>query len=292
MNFTSAARELSVSQAAVSRRIKNLERHIGVELFHRDGRKISLTPKGKMLFRRVQVSLDYLGAELEDIADADTRSQLTVTLYGPPEFSHLWLSPKIADFSRANPNVQLRLYTSHAMFELRSDEDDLVIFYSDRDISEWRLTPLFWEELVPMAAPDYLRGMGLAGGPREHGLQDLIELDLLDYQRSNVHSVTLGDWFAHALGRDARINPRVVYPSYAMAVDAALAGYGVILGCRGMLAHYLDQGRLVEAHQEGRATGFGFHIGFPTDAIPGKTAATLARYLTSFQPAAPDTVAV
>lgn len=279
MNFTKAAREFSVSQAAISRRIKNLERHIGIELFQRDGRKVSLTPKGRVLFRRVQMSLGYLGSELETIRDDARRFVRTVMLHGPPQFTHLWLCPRLIDFARACPDIQLRVYTSHEMLELRSAEDDLVILYSAEDVPDWQLTPLVREELVPAAAPRYLESMGLAAMAESLPPAQLSKLDLLDTHRSNVHSVTLGDWFARTLGEDAVCQPRIVYPNYSAAVEAALEGHGVALGCRGMLAHHFATGRLVPLSKEGFDTGYGYHLGFPKGVPLGEGASRLARFL-------------
>ena len=67
MSFSGAAQELTVTQAAVSRRIKHLEQVLGFALFHRNGRQLSITVKGQRLFQRTQASLEYLGVELDDL---------------------------------------------------------------------------------------------------------------------------------------------------------------------------------------------------------------------------------
>ena len=115
MNFSRAGRELNITQAAVSRRIKGLEEHLGTQLFTRSGKNLALTPRGERLFQRVRASLDYLEESLEPFRTGSGRS---IALAASGSVSHLWLGPRLRDFARDNPDVAIHLATSDSPGDL------------------------------------------------------------------------------------------------------------------------------------------------------------------------------
>jgi LysR family glycine cleavage system transcriptional activator len=267
MNFSRAGRELNITQAAVSRRIKGLEDHLGTQLFARSGKNLTLTPRGEKLFQRVRASLDYLEESLEPFR---TGAGQSISLAASGSVSHLWLGPRLRNFARENPDVSLRLVTSDSPADLASENNDLVILYSAGEHPRWDLTPLLAEELAPVAAPGYIARKGLEAATVKPA--DLAGLDLIDYERFNANWISFRPWLERvapeAYRRMPFPRPHLTFSTYALAVDAALSGDGVALGSLGLVAAKLAEGSLVQLGTTSLVTGYGYHLGLPKFRTP------------------------
>ncbi len=260
MNFSRAGRELAITQAAVSRRIKTLEDHLGAALFTRRGKNLDLTAAGERLFRRVRASLDYLEESLEPFRATGTQ---TVSIAASGAVSHLWLGRRLRDFGKAHPGISLRLLTSDAPADLAAESNDLVILYAAGEHPRWNLTPLMPEVLVPVAAPEYIAARGI--NVDTVGIDEIAGLDLIDYDRFNAHWVSFRQWFQQVADdrRRPRFAPRYTFSTYVMAMDAALKGDGVTLGSLGLIEEDLVEGRLVPVGPRRLTTGYGYYLGTP-----------------------------
>lgn len=278
MNFSRAGRDLNITQAAVSRRIKMLEEELGAQLFIRRGKNLSLTPAGERLSLRVRSTLEYLEESLEPFRS--TRAEI-VSLAASGSVSHLWLGERLRRFSQANPTVNLRLMTTDSPAELASENNDLVILYSTGEHPRWQLSLLFEEDLLPVAAPTCL-GDKLAEA-QTLSADEIASLGLIDYERFNAHWISFRQWFGR-LGNPPRNPvpaPRFSFSTYALAINAALAGDGVALGSRALIAHHLDAGRLVALGTESLKTGFGYYLGLPVGREAGPAVRALHEALLS-----------
>lgn len=260
MNFSRAGRELNITQAAVSRRIKLLEEELGAPLFTRKGKNLALTPSGERLSIRIRSTLEYLEESLEPFRSA--RSEV-VSLAASGSVSHLWLGERLRAFSKNNPAVSLRLMTTDSPTELASESNDLVILYSTGEHPRWHLTLLFAEDLVPVASPACLGD--LLTRAADLSADEIAALGLIDYERFNAHWISFRQWFGR-LGNPLTgpvPPPRFSFSTYALAINAALAGDGVALGSRALIARHLEEGRLVALGSKSLSTGFGYYLGLP-----------------------------
>jgi DNA-binding transcriptional LysR family regulator len=282
MNFSRAGRELNITQAAVSRRIKGLEDHLGATLFTRRGRNLALTPDGERLFQRVRATLEYLEESLEPFR-AGTGEIISIAASG--SISHLWLGQRLRDFGKESPGISVRLLTTDVHSELASENNDLIIIYSTGEHPRWSLTPLLKEVLVPIASPDYLSVRGL--DPQALTAVDIAGLDLIDYERANAHWISFRQWFGHIgdplKGKLPR--PRLSFSTYIMAVEAALRGEGIALGSLGLIEEYLQSGALVTVGNDRVDSGFGYYLGAPRFRSLSPEAAQLHRFLLEGQQA-------
>ncbi|MBB3570447.1 LysR substrate-binding domain-containing protein [Rhizobium sp. BK491] len=276
MNFSRAGRELNITQAAVSRRIKGLEDHLGATLFTRRGRNLALTPDGERLFQRVRATLEYLEESLEPFR-AGTGEIISIAASG--SISHLWLGQRLRDFGKESPGISVRLLTTDVHSELASENHDLIIIYSTGEHPRWSLTPLLNEVLVPVASPDYLAARGL--NPQALTAVDIAGLDLIDYERANAHWISFRQWFGRIgdplKGKPPR--PRLSFSTYIMAVEAALRGEGIALGSLGLIEEYLQSGALVTIGNDRVESGFGYYLGAPRFRSLSPEAAQLHRFL-------------
>lgn len=260
MNFSRAGRELNITQAAVSRRIKGLEDHLGADLFQRRGKNLALTPKGERLFQRVRATLDYLEESLEAFRP---QTGGTIAIAASGSVSHLWLGGRLRDFGNENPQTSLRLLTSDTPSDLASENNDLVILYSTGEHPRWDLTLLMPEVLAPVAAPAYLESRGI--DPATVTTDEIARLDLIDYERFNAHWISFRQWFDRVspAPRAKTPSPRYSFSTYVMAIDAALRGDGIALGSLGLIDRQLEDGLLVKVGTAELSTGYGYYLGLP-----------------------------
>ena len=283
MSFSAAARELMVTQAAVSRRIRLLEDALGYALFVRSGRYLAFTDKGAQLFHRTHDALDLIATTLDALSPGASRGHVSIA--AGQSMSHLWLGPQLRRFASRFPDVPVQVLGSDNMDEVADDRNDLAILYCAGSHPGWMLTPLVAEELVPVAAPAYLAAAGLGTGPHDLSPAELSRLRLCDYDLANARWLNLQSWFRRIPGGTARITPAARYSTYMMALDAVLDGGGVMLGSRGLIAAHLDSGALVELSSHVLETGFGYHLGVPTRAAPRAEVQKLSGFLLSQRPA-------
>jgi DNA-binding transcriptional LysR family regulator len=276
MNFSRAGRELNITQAAVSRRIKGLEDHLGTALFARRGRNLTLTPEGERLFQRVRATLEYLEESLEPFRGG--KSQL-ISISASGSISHLWLGRRLKDFGKESPNISVRLLTTDTPSELASETNDLVILYSIGEHPRWNLTLLMKEVLVPVASPEYLVQRGLTANSLR--AEEIAVLDLIDYERFNAHWISFRQWFGR-IATPLKGNlprPRLSFSTYIMAVEAALRGEGIALGSLGLIEDQLRAGALVTVGSDRVETGFGYYLGTPRFRALSPEAVQLHRHL-------------
>lgn len=164
-SFTSGARELTVSQGAVSRHVAALERWLDVKLFLRVHRGIELTPQGRTYFRVVQDALDRIEAGSRQLRQAPEDRRLRLKL--PPTFALRWLMPRLARFHALHPRIDVQIATSHEPADF--DREDV-----DASIYSWRTPPsgpgyrrLFGEVLLIVCAPGLIAQHGPLRTPED-----------------------------------------------------------------------------------------------------------------------------
>ncbi len=229
LNFTRAADELCVSQGAVSHQVARLEARLGVALFRRLPRGLALTDEGQALVPVLADAFDRMGATLERYADGRLREVLTLGVVGT--FAAGWLLPRLADFERALPHVDLRLMTNNNRVDLAGEGLDLAIRYGDGAWHGTHATFLMEAPLTPLCAP------ALAGRLKEPGA--LARETLLRSYRADEWP----RWFA-AAGLPCPRLSGPVFDSSALMAAAAIAGHGIALAPPAMLARDLAAERL------------------------------------------------
>src|SRR3954463_4270275 len=115
LSFKEAANELSITQAAVSHQVKSLEEYLGVELFRRAGRGVQLTEAARACLPKLREGFDALATAVEMIRERGPETELVIP--APPVFTARWLMPRLADFSKREPKVELRVVASSKMVD-------------------------------------------------------------------------------------------------------------------------------------------------------------------------------
>lgn len=238
-SFTAAARELGSTQPAVSQRIGQLEASLNAPLFERSHRGVTLTADGIRLFDAVKKSLDEIRHAAADIRTRTANGTLTIlTDFG---FATYWLMPRLAEFKRAMPDVNVKIVTSQEGFDPERDRTDVAIAFGAGDWSPSRATRLFPEHVVPVCTPAFR-----AAHKKIARADDLLALPLLHVQPTRPERwLDWRAWFAaHALEAPPEQHG-MTFNSYALVIHAALSHQGVALGWSPLVDELIATGQLV-----------------------------------------------
>jgi LysR family glycine cleavage system transcriptional activator len=265
--FTRAARELNVSQPAISRRVAALEADLGAPVFHRDTRPLRLTTEGRRLFEVLRASLSRLEEVIQDVRSA--RAGKKIVLGVDPGFASYWLLPRLPHLQASFADLSLRILTGQ--FPDDQDEVDLLIeFGSGRPSSVGRMLA---ENVFAVCSPGYL-----AGRRRNLSLQELRDQRLLWLEDKHERWYSWKSWF-ESLGKPlSRRGPNsLAFNDYSLVISAALAGQGVALGWDGLVDQFIENGSLVRVSREAVRSERGYFVSCPDPA--NRAARSVAEWL-------------
>ncbi len=261
-NFTRAAEELNVSQAAVSKRVKVLEDWLGLPLVHRSGRNITLSLNGKTLAANATEALDYLNSGLQQIRRASGGERLS--LAANVAVAQYWLTPRINEYLLGPKAVPVTLTASDKDADLFTLEADAIFFYGSDIPTGWDGTPLFEEVWLPVAAPSLIGSMN-----------GFATATLLDFDKLTPKWINWGD-FANLTGNaEIAAAQKVNLRSYGSTLDTALRGKGVALGCPAVLQFEIEAGRLVTLKDCQLRTGRSYFVIWRMGSMRDRTRALL-----------------
>jgi LysR family transcriptional regulator, glycine cleavage system transcriptional activator len=236
MSFRAAAEELGLTQSAISHQVAALEAHFATRLFDRAGRRVALSEAGRVFFPFARDGFDRVAQGTELLRRARMSEDLRVQVY--VTVAVRWLIPRLHRFQSANPNVVVRVNTSHFDWEFDPQIADLgLICTASADRPGLQYDHLFDALLFPVCTP------GLAQG----GLGLRQPVDLVNHALLQVYT-TVNDWhlWLQAAGvPDLKGRAAAQFDSYLLAIEAALDGQGVALAPHFMVAEDLKLGRLV-----------------------------------------------
>jgi len=251
MSFAKAAEELHVTPAALSFQIKSLEEHLGTRVFLRLNRAVELTEAGNALAPGVGEGFQTLAAAWRAAERVTDNHTLTVT--AGPAFTAKWLAPRLYEFARAHPEVELRFSASLKMMDFGRDAIDVAIRFGYGPDTGLYSLPLAEEWVCPVMTP--------ALAERYPTPQSLTEAPLIFDDSINFLELR-SDWetWFRAMGIDFAPTHGPRFSQADHAVDAALAGVGVVLGRRALVVRELDEGRLVAPFPTALDTGVRFRF--------------------------------
>ena len=250
LSFTLAARELNVTQGAVSQQIRLLERALDVALFVRKHNALELTPEGVNLFAAVTQGLDAISAAVATLAPQ--QGPQSVTISATDGMAQFWLRPLIDRFRHSHPDVGFTVFAS--------DEDDTLRSYAEVDIAILCgnerceigevLHFLFPETAQPVCTPQFLQRFGPFDDADSLNRVNLLHLHDRHWSADAIGWQPLGwrEWF-RAQGKEWAGAPSSLSTNkVGLLMSATLAGEGVMLGWHPMVQALVASGDLVFAH--------------------------------------------
>ncbi|WP_079203587.1 LysR substrate-binding domain-containing protein [Pseudomonas sp. CC6-YY-74] len=260
LSYRLAADELCVTPAAVKQLVVKLEEAVGTPLLKRQGRGLALTLAG------IRASADLIDAfrkisrAVEKMRSPDQDTQLIVSV--DPSFASAWLIPRLADFKIKHPAIELLIDSTIKVIDLDRSNADIGIRFGVVDHGNMVVHRLFDEKLCVFCSPV------LAKGPPEiTRLEDLENTTLLCWDLSHLELASntrkwnqWTHWLSH-LGAD-HIKPgeRIRFTDYNLAVQAAIAGQGLILGSQPILQNIVDANLLINPFTASIATDIGYDL--------------------------------
>jgi len=233
-SFTRAARELGVTQTAVSHQIKALESELGVPLFRRSPKRLGLTPEGLAWAAELRVIFQRLRDANVRLRSQTLAARPVVSVTTIPSFGARWLVPRLGKFMATHPNVDVRISASEHLVDFGLEPFDLGIRYGKGGYPGLLSEKLSDDTWVVVCAPS------LAGRARLRNPADLKRTTLL----SDDHPSAWSSWFAATSHPEPTLAAHSQYTDSSMLVEAALRGQGVALARWSLACDELASGRL------------------------------------------------
>jgi DNA-binding transcriptional LysR family regulator len=238
LSFTRAARELFVTQSAISREIKKLEEQIGQPLFHRVNRALQLTHSGEELYRAADEALALIDAATVRLAGAGRSLGVTTTT----ALASLWLVPRLPRFTRRHPGIDVRIAATNDMFNLEREHLDIAIRYVPPGWDIPSGVRLVDYEIFPVCSPALARDKARPlRTPADLAGHVLLDFEAVLYGRPWYD---WEQWFDAMKIRKGTRAGTLRFSHYDQVIQAALEGSGVAIGKRPHLTRHLRDGVL------------------------------------------------
>lgn len=261
-SFTRAARELNMTQAAVSKQIKLLEAHLGTPLFIRANRAVHLTPEGREYLHTVVTALTHVSLATQELQPVEAGRRLVVAV--DHSVGALWLVPRLPALLAALPEITFHVVVSDAEARCLAGEVDVAILHGEDRLPTHDAVRLFDEVVFPVCSPDYLR----KAGPITTAA-DLAKVRLIDLEDENWTWINWRIWLTdHGVGLPAT-HRALTIGNYPLVLEAARRGAGVALAWQNLIEDDLAAGNLVRPLGEEVRTRFGYQLAWPRARPPG-----------------------
>ncbi len=232
---SAAAKDLSLTQSAVSHQLKQLEAQMGVDLIARDRLKLTLTPAGQEFVQEARFLLERLSQASIKLRANPMGGSLNLSIL--PAFGSHWLAPKLRDFIRLYPSVSVNLQTHNLPFSFDNSPSHAAIHYGTRDWPDVNYLQLLQNYVVPVCAPGFLNG------PTESA-QTLLSHSLLHLE---TRPDAWEQWFEH-LGHPVSGLRGSLFDQSSTMSQAAVHGLGIALLPTFLAQEEIERGRLVLAY--------------------------------------------
>ncbi|GHU07601.1 transcriptional regulator [Betaproteobacteria bacterium] len=260
-SFTRAAEELSLTQSAVCRKISTLEDYLGMQLFHRIKKRVSLSDSGQLYARQVRENLKRIEHDTLSLM-AHRSAGRVLELAVIPTFATRWLIPRLVDFQKRHPEITLDLTTRNEPFMFIDTPFDAAIHFGDPVWPGAVTEYLFGEEMVPVCKPALLKGRSSV---------EPSELEKMPLLHQSSRPDAWREWFeiAGLANVNAMGGPR--YEIFSMLVEAAKAGLGVALMPRFFVLNEIASGELVAPCQYVLHNQRSYYIVYPEDKLDSES---------------------
>ncbi|HEX6957975.1 MAG TPA: transcriptional regulator GcvA [Ferrovibrio sp.] len=273
LSLIRAADELCVTPAAVSHQIRTLEAHLGLQLFQRSGRNITLTEAGQACLPGIRGGFEMFADAIAQLETLSEGGVLTVSV--APSFAVKWLVPRLGRFQQSHPNIDVRVAASNQLANFVSDNVDIAIRYGKGHYADVAVERLLPETVFPVCSPMLLE---------RHRLKtpkDLAAVTLLhDDSPDDDHSCPSWQAWLQAAGVEAaEVNRGLRFTQSSLVLDAAIHGKGVALAKAVLAQADIAAGRLVRLFRKETPLDYGYFIVAPPRKLSLPKVAAFAAWL-------------
>ncbi|MDF3935685.1 LysR substrate-binding domain-containing protein [Pseudomonas citronellolis] len=244
-SFTEAARQLHLTQSAISRQVQQLEEYYQVPLFDRTSRRVALTDAGREVYAVARDTLKALLRLEERLAPVPLERPFRIRTF--VSLAVRWLLPRLSSFYVANPELCLSIESVAGEVVDDVADCDAYVLYLPAGLDERPLTPLFDEYLVPVCAPRLADGQLPPGSPAELARHALIH--------ASTDRQAWTRWLRAQPGETPQQLKHMLFNLDDLALDAATQGLGIAMTDRMLAQDALQRGDLVVPFGEALKTG-------------------------------------
>jgi DNA-binding transcriptional LysR family regulator len=266
-SFTAAARELNLTQGAISRQVSALEDQLDVILFERAGKTVLLTEAGKVYAREIGVALQTIRNASLNAMTNPLSGILNLAIL--PTFGTRWLMPRFPSFLKEHPNITVNFVTKLTTFDFHEENLQAAIHYGQPDWPDAISTFLMGEKVIPVCSPGFLDE-----NPLSHP-GDMARLPLLQL---TTRPDAWDNWF-----RSNKIDPPqeqgMAFEQFSIIAQAAVAGLGVALLPKFLIQSELDRKELVVILNMPTKSEDGYYLVTPADKSEHATVTALREWL-------------
>jgi LysR family glycine cleavage system transcriptional activator len=262
MSFSKAADELHVTPAAISHQVHALEDDLGVRLFHRMNRAIELTASAQILLPGLSEAFIAIESSVRRLRAHNDTGTLTVT--SSPSFAAKWLVLRLHRFQEQHPDIDVRISATDEVVDLTKGDFDVAIRYGCGKYPGLDIELLFTNEVFPACSPQLL-----TTGPPLRIPADLPRHTLI-HDRAVERDALVPTWqmWLKAAGvKEAPAAAGMTFNNIHLALDAAIAGHGIVLAYSNIAAADLTAGRLVRLFSLALPDQFAYYLVTAPEAL-------------------------
>ena len=257
-SFTLAANELHVTHGAVSRQVKALEAHLGVPLFERRTRQVSLTVEGLRFYTQAEAALRQIAAAAQSAMAPDDMPVVRINVR--PSFAVRWLIPRLPDFVARHPGIEPHVLTSTRPPDQAPDRFDIAI---RRGHADWppsvRLHPFLDDHICLVASPALIAA---------HAVTEPVALSALALLEARTRRGDWQAWATHAGVRTLKPAGHMMFDHVHLVLQAAIDGLGFAVATMSLAGSGLASGQLRCPFPELRVPVGRYYYGIASDAVP------------------------
>ena len=237
-SFTKAAGELCLTQAAVSRQIIALERHLDVALFERRAHSVAMTADGEWFASIVNPAINAIGDATTKIKASQTNRLI---IFSEPCIANYWVTPRISKYQAQFPQTTITLLTSNLPIDEATEIFDIGLQYGTANKKVFAQQANWPDEIIVVACPDIHSKL-----PRDVTLADLREFPFVHTDRIGPGWVSWSDFFSNFGEHFPEDHTGLFFNNYHSSVDAAINGAGLLLGWRFVVEAVVREGKLLQ----------------------------------------------
>ncbi len=235
LSFSGASEELFVTPSAVSHQVKTLENFLGVELFHRSNRKVTLTPQGEQYLTSVKHAFDEIEMATQRLSVTQGASVVQISV--APNFLIRWLMPRMSRFRALFPDVELQINASMGLLDFNRTSTDMAVYYGNGEWDDIEVEFLRKVMLVPVCGPGLLQTGPPLEKPSDLANHTLIYVSKRTWEWDN--------WLKKAGVEFITPKGSMQLSSSQLTTAAAQENLGVALTDQTLISREIESGKLV-----------------------------------------------
>jgi LysR family glycine cleavage system transcriptional activator len=256
LSLARAAEELHVTPTAVGQHVRALEQWLGVPLFRRTSKGITLTADAEAVLPSLRDAFDQLAAVTHRLKSGADRGVVTVTV--SPSFGAKWLMPRLEHFRALHPSIDLRLDVAERLIDFAREDVDVGVRFGGGRYPGLVSTRLLGEDVFPVCSPALISGGIPLRSPADLARHTLIHDATISFEDDFP---TWGKWLRLVGAPDVHPTSELHLNSSLLATQAAIAGQGVALGRSIVVSDDLAAGRLIRPFGDQKCPiGSAYHL--------------------------------